>query len=84
VLRAAREKRGARSPNGPTEAVSKCEQAFQSGSENEIVAVFEQHPELAEMCPADGRTMLHQAAGKGALRWMKWLLDQWWRASLAV
>ncbi len=76
VLRAAREKRGARSPNGPTEAVRKCEQAFQSGNENEIVAVFEQHPELADMCPADGRTMLHQAAGLGALRWMKWLLDQ--------
>jgi ankyrin repeat protein len=76
VLRAAREKRGARSPNDPTEAVRKCEQAFQSGSEEEIVAVFEQHPELAEMCPADGRTMLHQAAGKGALRWMKWLLDR--------
>ena len=76
VLRAAREKRGARSPNGPTEAVRKCEQAFQSGSEEEIVAVFEQYPELAEMCPADGRTMLHQAAGKGALRWMKWLLER--------
>ena len=76
VLRAAREKRGAHSPNGPTEAVRKCQQAFQSGSEDEIVAVFEQHPELADMCPADGRTMLHQAAGKGALRWMKWLLDR--------
>src|SRR5205085_2285480 len=39
-------------------------------------AVFDQHPELAEMCPADGRTMLHQAAAIGALRWMKWLLDR--------
>src|SRR5438309_6218852 len=76
VLRAAREKRGARSPNGPTEAVRQCEQAFQSGSEEAIVAVFEQHPELADACPADGRTMLHQAAGRGALRWMKWLLDR--------
>src|SRR5215471_10254902 len=76
VLRAAREMRGAHSPNGPTKAVRKCERAFQSGSEGEIVAVFEQHSELADMCPADGRTMLHQAAGKGALRWMKWLLDR--------
>jgi ankyrin repeat protein len=76
VLRAAREKRGARSPNGPTEAVRKCQQAFQCGNEDEIVAVFEQHPELAGMCPADGRTMLHQAAANGALRWMKWLLDR--------
>jgi ankyrin repeat protein len=76
ALRAAREKRGARSPDGPAEAVRKCQQAFQSGGEDEIVAVFEQHPELADMRPADGRTMLHQAAGKGALRWMKWLLDR--------
>src|SRR3954454_4018578 len=76
VLRATREKRGARGPNGPTEAVRKCQLAFQSGSEQAIVAVFDQHPELAEMCPADGRTMLHQAAGLGALRWMKWLLDR--------
>jgi len=76
VLRAARERRGARGPNGPTEAVRKCQQAFDSGSEEAIVEVFDQHPELAEMCPADGRTMLHQAAGLGALRWMKWLLDR--------
>ena len=76
VLRAARERRGARGPNGPTEAVRKCQQAFESGSEDAIVAVFDQHPELAEMCPADGRTMLHQAAGLGAMRWMKWLLDR--------
>jgi len=76
VLRAAREKRGARGPNGPTEAVRKCQQAFQSGSEEAIVSVFDQHPELANLCPADGRTMLHQAAGLGALRWMKWLLDR--------
>ena len=33
VLRAAREKRGARGPNGPTEAMRKLEQAYQSGSE---------------------------------------------------
>ena len=79
VLRAEREKRGARSPNsstysGPTDAVRKCEAAFRSGIENAIVAVFKQHPELAKLCPADGRTMLHQAAGIGALRWMKWLI----------
>jgi ankyrin repeat protein len=76
VLREAREKRGARSPKGPSEAVRKCEQAFQAGSEDAIVAAFDEHPELADMCPADGRTMLHQAAGLGATRWMKWLLDR--------
>jgi ankyrin repeat protein len=75
LLRAAREKRGARGPSGQTEAIRKCQQALQSGSDEEIVAVFEEHPELAEMCPADGRTMLHRAAGRSALRWMKWLLD---------
>lgn len=73
VLRAARAKRGARAPNAPTEAVRKCQQAFES-SDEALAAVFDQHPELAEMCPPDGRTMLHQAAGLGALRWMKWLL----------
>ena len=76
LLRAARERRGARGPSGPTEAVRQCQAAFESGSEDAIVAAFEQHPELADMCPADGRTMLHQAAGIGALRWVKWLLDR--------
>src|SRR4051794_13756864 len=76
VLRAARENRGTRGPNGPTDAVRKCQKAFDSGSEDAVVAAFDGHPELAEMCPADGRTMLHQAAGQGALRWMKWLLER--------
>ena len=76
ALHAAREKRGARGPDRRTPAVRKCDEAFQSGNEDEIVAAFERHPELAAMCPADGRTMLHQAAGIGALRWMKWLLDR--------
>ena len=76
VLRAAREKRGARGPSGPTEAVRQCQEAFQSGKEEAIVAVFDRHPELAEICLADGRTMLHQAAGLGATRFMKWLLDR--------
>jgi ankyrin repeat protein len=74
-LRTAREQRGARGPNGPSEAVRQCEEAFRSGSEDDIVAAFDRYPELAAMCPADGRTMLHQAAGIGALRWIQWLLD---------
>ncbi len=76
VLRAARENRGARGPNGPTDAVRQCQMAFDSGSEDAILAVFEEHPELAAICPPDGRTMLHQAAGQGALRWITWLLDR--------
>jgi len=75
VIREAREKRGARGPKGPTEATRKLQQAYQSGNEEAIVAVFEEHPELAEMCSPDGLTMLHQAAGRGALLIMKWLID---------
>ena len=51
VLRAAREKRGARGPNGPTEAVRKCQQAFQSGSEEAIVAVFDAAPRVGGDVP---------------------------------
>ena len=76
AIRAAREKRGERGPQGPTEATRKLHRAYQSGSEEAIVAVFDEHPELAEMCPADGVTLLHQMAGRGALRMMKWLLDR--------
>jgi ankyrin repeat protein len=75
AIRAAREKRGARGLQGPTEAKRKLEQAYRSGSEEAVVAVFDEHPELAEMCPPGGVTMLHQAAGRGALSIMKWLID---------
>src|SRR5205823_2595236 len=34
------------------------------------------HPELAQMCPPNGLTMLHQMAGQGALLVMKWLIDR--------
>src|SRR5262249_52416732 len=50
-----------------------------AGSAPEDVSIPDFAPALyprAEMCPGDGRTMLHQAAGLGALRWMKWLLDR--------
>jgi ankyrin repeat protein len=75
AIRAAREKRGARGPQGPTEATRKLHQAFQSGGEEAVVAVFEEHPELADMCPPNGITLLHQMAGRGALLMMQWLLD---------
>jgi ankyrin repeat protein len=74
-LREAREKRGARGPKGPTDATRKLQQAYLSGSEEEVAAVFEQHPELAEICPADGLTVLHRTAAQGALLLIKWLLD---------
>ncbi|HEY7334451.1 MAG TPA: ankyrin repeat domain-containing protein [Bryobacteraceae bacterium] len=71
----AREKRGARGPQGPSEAKVKLEQAYHSGSEEAIVAVFDEHPELAELCTPDGLTMLHRAAARGAPAIMKWLID---------
>jgi ankyrin repeat protein len=63
---AALEKRGARGPKGPNEATLKLYQAYQTGREEAIVAVYDQYPELGEMCPPDGMTMLHQMAGHGS------------------
>jgi ankyrin repeat protein len=69
AFRAAREARG-----GLTEATrSKIRQAEQSGSEEEMVALFDEHAELAAMLPA---TALHEMSGRGAVPMMKWLLDR--------
>jgi ankyrin repeat protein len=75
VIRAAREKRGDRVPTAPMEAMRKVEQAYQSGNEEAMVAVFDEYPALAQTIRPDGVTMLHQTAGRGALLLMKWLLD---------
>ena len=75
LMREALAKRGARGPKGPTEATRKLHQAYLSGSEEAMVAVFDEHPELGEMRPGDGVGMLHQMAGKGAFLLMQWLLD---------
>jgi ankyrin repeat protein len=75
VIREAREKRGARGPRTRTDATRKLRRAFESGSEEAVVAVFNEHPEVAELCPPDGVTLLHRAAGRGALLMMTWLLD---------
>jgi ankyrin repeat protein len=75
VVDTARRKRGARGPSGPTDATRKLHQAHQSGNEEAMIAVFEEHPDLADLCPPDGQTLLHHMAGCGALRVMKWLLD---------
>src|SRR6202162_5525457 len=70
----AREKRGARGNKAPREAVHKLMQAHHSGSEEAVVAVFGEYPELAEMRPAGNVTTLHQAAGRGAQLMVQWLL----------
>lgn len=75
LLMAERERRGARGPRGPNDVTRELREAYMSGNEEAVVAVFERHPEIAAMCPPDGVTMLHQAAGRGALSMMKWLLD---------
>jgi len=75
VIDTARRNRGARGPSGPTDATRKLHQAHQSGNEEAMIAVFEEHPDLADLCPPDGQTLLHHMAGCGALRVMKWLLD---------
>jgi ankyrin repeat protein len=75
VIDAARRQRGARGPKGPTEATRKLNHAWQSGSEQAMVAVLDEHPDLADICRPDGLTLLHRAAGRGALVVMQWLLD---------
>jgi hypothetical protein len=75
VIDVARRKRGAHGPKGPTEATRRLQRAWQSGSEQAVVAVFDAHPDLADVCPPDGLTLLHRAAGRSALQVMKWLLD---------
>ena len=75
ALDAARRARGARMPAG-TEATRRLRRAWESGSEDAIVAAFEAHPELADVCPPNGLTMLHQAAGFGAVRVVEWLLER--------
>jgi ankyrin repeat protein len=46
-----------------------------TGGEEAVIAVFESQPALADVCPPDGVTMLHRAAGQGRLLVAKWLLD---------
>lgn len=70
----AREKRGARGNKAPREAIRKLMQAHHSGSEEAVVAVFDQYPELAEMCPPGNVTQLHQAADHGEMLMIQWLL----------
>jgi ankyrin repeat protein len=75
VIQAALEKRGMRGSGLPPEVRGKIREAYMAGREEAMVAVFDQHPDLAKMCGAGGVTMLHQAAGSGRLLLMKWLID---------
>ena len=75
AINAALEKRGKKGPKLPAETRQKIHAAYLTGREEAMVAVFDQHPELAEMSAPGGVTMLHQMAGRGSLLLMKWLLD---------
>jgi ankyrin repeat protein len=75
AIDAAQEKRGMRSSQIPVEVRRKLEEAYRTGREEAMVAVFDEHPELTNWRQADGTTMLHLAAGRGALLIIKWLLD---------
>jgi ankyrin repeat protein len=75
AIQAALAKRGMRGSKVPAEVRRKIHEAYLTGREEAMVAVFGEHPELAEIRPADGVTMLHQMAGRGALLMMKWLID---------
>lgn len=68
-------RRGERGPKPDSEAVRGLIAAGRAGTEEAIIAAYEEHPELAQMCPADGTTLLHQMASHRALKIMKWLID---------
>ena len=69
------ERRGARSGNALGDGVRRLRDAMMAGGEEAVIAVFESQPALAGICPPDGVTMLHRAAGHGSLTVAKWLLD---------
>ncbi len=67
-------RRGFRGPARPSESMRKLGEAFRTGDEDAVIAVFDQHPELADICPADGPSMLHQMAGHGSLKMIRWMV----------
>jgi ankyrin repeat protein len=75
LMTAHEEKRGARSAGTLGDGVRRLRDAMMTGGEEAVIAVFESQPALAGICPPDGVTMLHRAAGYGSLRVAKWLLD---------
>jgi ankyrin repeat protein len=91
MMVAQEEKRGARGSKGAGDGLHRLRDAMRTGGEEAVIAVFESQPSLAGVCPPDGVTMLHCAAGQGMLLVAKWLLDHgadvnrkshpdfWWR-----
>jgi len=75
AINAAQEKRGARPSQVPPEVRRKVREASLAGSQEAMLAVLEEHPELTDWRQADGTTMLHVVAGRGETLIVKWLLD---------
>jgi len=75
MMAAQEEKRGARGGNASGDDIGRLREAVMTGDEEAVIAVFESQPALAGICPPDGVTMLHRAAGHGSLRVAKWPLD---------
>jgi ankyrin repeat protein len=75
AIDAAQEKRGTRPSQVPAEVRRKLREAFATGRQEAMLAVFDEHPELTDWLAADGTTMLHLAAGRGETVIIKWLID---------
>jgi ankyrin repeat protein len=75
LMTAHEEARGARGASALDDGIQRFRHAMMTGGEEAVVAVFESQPALADICPPDGVTMLHHAAGRGGLLVAKWLLD---------
>jgi len=74
MIVAREETRGARA-NPFDFGFRRLQHAMMTGGEDAVIALFESQPALADVCPPDGMTMLHRAAGQGTLLVAKWLLD---------
>lgn len=74
IMAALEEQRGTRGANLRDDSVRRLRDAI-TGGEEAVIAVFESEPALADVCSPDGVTMLHRAAGQGALLVATWLLD---------
>jgi ankyrin repeat protein len=75
MMVAQEEKRGARGGNAFGDDFRRLRETLMTGGEEAVIAVFESQPALADICPPDGVTMLHRAAGQGTLLVAKWLID---------
>lgn len=75
VIDAALAKRGERGSKLPADVRRKLREAYETGREEAMLAVFDEHPEATDWRSADGTTMLHMAAGRGERPIIKWLLD---------